>query len=278
MTNSNITTGNEALDALSGGNEETKDNKFTSLKSGTTYIVKVPGINLISAFVYNSYNKGINSFIAQNESDKSPKGFPTNNLTPFDKVWKYYKDKSNDWQDKMSQEANNYRAQRKFTLGFYDLDKNEPVMIEFTRKQAGVIVDAIKENDKYLSKFAFKLSKSGKGTSTTVGLTLIPMLDDLTSEQRENFETLPDDFNQNNFSGLYYEMSNEDQLDVLKRVGFDVTKVGLTPNKIEVQDIQDKEINNSNTFSGLDLSNTNNDLDNATNINDVGKTPDNYDF
>src|SRR5699024_7735400 len=104
-----VLTGDNALDALNEGTEEQASNEFTYLKSGDEFIVKVPGINMISEFVYGSFGKKIYSFIAENPSDKSPKGFPTGNLTPFDKAWKYYKDQSDDWQDEMSQEANHFR-------------------------------------------------------------------------------------------------------------------------------------------------------------------------
>lgn len=250
MSKNNVMMGTDALDALNEGGGEVESNKFSYLKSGTSYTVKVPGINIISAFVYGSYGKNIYSFIAENESKKSKNGYPTENLTPFDKVWKYYKDQSSDWQDKLSQEANHFGAKRKFTLGFYDLDVGGPIMVEFTRNQAGVIVDTIKKNDKYLDKFAFVLSKTGTGTSTKVDLSLIPMLDDLTDEQRNNFSELPNDFDNKYFEGLYYEMSDEDQIDTLIKTGFDVTKVGLEAPIEQVDDGND--VNNISTDELLD--------------------------
>src|SRR5690625_4805973 len=246
-----VLTGDNALDALNEGTEEQASNEFTYLKSGDEFIVKVPGINMISEFVYGSFGKKIYSFIAENPSEKSPKGFPTDNLTPFDKAWKYYKDQSDDWQDEMSQEANHFRATRKFTIGFYDLDSGEPIMVEFTRNQANAVVETIKKYEERLDQFAFELKKSGKGTNTTVSLSLIPILDDLTDKQRENFEKLPNDFDASNFEGLYYVMSDEEQIETLQRVGFDVSKIGLETTKKEggefegvkdADDIKDEEL------------------------------------
>src|SRR5699024_9604314 len=128
---------------LNEGTGGGQSNEFTYLKSGDEFIVKVPGINMISEYVYGSFSKKIYSFIAENPSEKSAKGFPVKNSTPFDLAWKFYKDQSNDWQDEMSQEASHYRCQRKFTIGFYDLDSGEPIMIEFTRNQANAVVDTI---------------------------------------------------------------------------------------------------------------------------------------
>lgn len=227
MGNNNVLTGADALDALNEGAEEKATNEFTYLKSGDEYTVKVPGLNMISEYVYGSFSKGIYSFVAENPSAKSPKGFPTEYLTPFDKAWKHYKDQSDDWQDEMAQEANNYRATRKFTIGFYDLESGEPIMIEFTRNQANAVVDTIKQYEKRLNQFAFSLKKTGKGTSTAVSLSLIPILDDLTDKQQKNFEELPNDFDASNFDGLHYVMSDEEQLETLQRVGFDVSLIGL---------------------------------------------------
>src|SRR5690625_1625175 len=114
MTKGNIITGDDALNALNEGTSDTPSNEFTYLKSGDKFVVKVPGINMISAFVYGSFAKKIYSFVAENESKKSPKGYPTEDLTPFDLAWKYYKDQSDEWNDEMDQEAQHYRAQRKF--------------------------------------------------------------------------------------------------------------------------------------------------------------------
>ena len=241
-----VLTGDNALDALNEGTEEQVSNEFTYLKSGDEFIVKVPGINMISEFVYGSFGKKIYSFIAENPSEKSPKGFPTGNLTPFDKAWKYYKDQSDDWQDEMSQEANHFRATRKFTIGFYDLDSGDPIMVEFTRNQANSVVETIKKYEERLDQFAFELKKSGKGTNTTVSLSLIPILDDLTDKQRENFEKLPNDFDASNFEGLYYVMSDEEQIETLQRVGFDVSKIGLS-----VGDGDSKDEDSANPFEGV---------------------------
>src|SRR5699024_7417801 len=93
--------------------------------------------------------------------------------------------------------------------------------------------ETIKKYEERLDQFAFELKKSGKGTNTTVSLSLIPILDDLTDKQRENFEKLPNDFDASNFEGLYYVMSDEEQIETLQRVGFDVSKIGLETTKKE---------------------------------------------
>jgi len=227
LADKKVLTGADALDVLSDNTGESVNNEFTYLKSGDSFTVKVPGLNMVAEYVYGSFNKKIHSFVAENPSKKSAKGFPVEDLTPFDKAWKYYKDQSEDWQDEMSQEASHYRAQQKFTIGFYDLNTGSPIMVEFTRNQARAVVDTIKKYEQRLDQFAFELTKTGTGRNTVVSLSLIPILDDLTDKQRENFEKTPNDFDAKNFEGLHYEMSDEEQIETLHRVGFDVSLIGL---------------------------------------------------
>src|SRR5699024_10150301 len=193
--------------------------EFTRLKSGGKFTVKVPGINVISAFVYGNFeNPKIYSFVAENESERTAKGFPVENLTPFDKAFRYYKDQSEDWQDEMSAKANVYKADQKFTFGFYDLDGEDE-----------------KGNPK-VTPIAFEVSKTGTGRNTMVNLSLIPMLDELTDKQRENFENAPSDFDAKNFEGLYYVMDDDEQIEKLIEVGFDVSLIGLeSPKKDDEQ-------------------------------------------
>lgn len=243
-----VLTGTDALNALAEDKPEEKaSNEFTYLKSGDSITVKVPGINMISEFVYGSFGKNIHSFIAKNPSEKLASGFPTKNLTPFDKAYKYYKDQSDDWQDKMSQEANHYRANRKFTLGFYDLTTGDPIMVEFTRNQANTIVDVIKKYEARLDQFAFELSKTGKSRDTVVSLSLIPVLEDLTETQQKNFEKLPSTFDAKNFEGLYWESDDAEMVEKLTQSGFDISLVGLEAPKQGDQESAPDEVTDIDT-------------------------------
>ena len=239
----NIKTGADALNALQEDNSaETSSMEFTRLKSGNTIIVKVPGLSIISAFVYNSFNKNINSFIAENPSKKSDKGYPVSDLTPFDKAWKHYKDQSDDWQDAMAAEAYEFLAKQKFTIGFFDLSTGEPIAVEFTKNQARAVVDSIKKYEKRLDQFAFELSKQGKGRDTTVSLSLIPVLEDLTEAQQKYFTELPNEFDAKLFEGIHFVMSDEEQIETLTRVGFDISLIGLeAPKKDASQGVAQPE-------------------------------------
>lgn len=227
--------GEDALNALNETNEGGGNNtEFTSFKSGTTYFVKVLGTaDLISFYSYGIY-KVINSFVAKNPSKKTPNGFPIENLTPWDKAYLYHKNKSKDFTDKHGQEASKYRAKQRFAMGFFDLDSGEPIIIDVSKNQAQAIHGAIKKYEKRLNKLAFELSKEGSGTSTTVSLTpVLDMEEDLTEQQRANFDKAPAEFDMTLFDGLLYEADEDEQIELLKQAGFDVTLIGYEQDEEE---------------------------------------------
>lgn len=224
---SNVKTGADALNEL---NVSDGDMKFTSLKSGTTLTVKVLGTaDLISFYSYNIF-KQVDSFVAENPSKKSKKGYPVENLTPWDKAWKYHKDLSEDFNDKDGQEAGKYRPKKRFAFGFLDLDAGEPIVIDLSHKQGQAVHKAITkyEGKGKLDKLAFELTKEGEKTNTVVSLTpVVDMEDDLSDAQRKNFDNAPDQFGAELFDGLVYEADEEEQIDLLVKAGFDVSLIGL---------------------------------------------------
>lgn len=220
--------GADALNALNHTDEGGSGIEFTSFKSGTTLHVKVLGTaDLISFYSYGIY-KQVNSFVAKNPSKKSAKGYPVENLTPWDLAWKYHKDLSEDFSDHHGQEAGKYRAKQRFAMGFYDLDSGEPIIIDVSKNQAQAIHGAIKKYEKKIGKLAFELSKEGSSTSTTVSLTpVLDMEEDLSDKQRSNFDKAPSEFDMTLFDGLLYEADEEEQIKLLGQAGFDVSLIGL---------------------------------------------------
>src|SRR5690625_4264738 len=198
--------GADALDVLNqtdegGGNTQ----EFAGFKSGTKYIVKVLGTSDLITFYSYGIFKQVNSFVAKNPSKKSRNGFPVENLTPWDKAWKYHADLSEEFGDKHSQESYKYRPKQRFALGFIDLDTGDPIIIDLSKNQAQAVHGVIKRSEKRLDRMAFELEKSGQSTSTVVSLT--PMFEeDLTEKQAKNFEGAPKEFDMTLFDGLLYEM------------------------------------------------------------------------
>lgn len=224
-------TGMDAINALqdSGSGGANSQIEFSPFKSGTTYVVKVLGTSdLISFYSYGIY-KQVNSFVAKNPSKKSRNGYPVENLTPWDKAWKYHKDRSKEFNDFHGQEAAKYRPKQRFAFGFWDLTEGKPIIIDLSKSQAQGVYEVIKKYEKRLNRLAFELSKTGTGTSTSVTLTpIIDMDEDLTPEQRKNFENAPDEFDMSLFDGVLYEADEDEQIELLIKAGFDVSLIGYS--------------------------------------------------
>lgn len=224
-----ILTGADALGALNDeGRSSGGSNKdFSKFNVGSKYTVKVLGLNDFFAFYkYGIYSKGgggVNSFIAKNPSKKSKKGYPVENLTPWDKAWKYHADRSKEFGDKDSQEAYKYKPELRYALGFFDLDSGERIVIDVSRKQAKTIIDAINEYSEDIGETAFRVAKADGGA---VSLTPVLNMKKLTEEQRENFDNAPEEFNISEFTVILYEADEKEMIETLDRVGFDVTKIG----------------------------------------------------
>ena len=224
------TNGLDALNALNESNEGGGNTReFSPLKSGTTYLVKVIDKAAVQmAYSYGIY-KQINSFVAKNPSTRTKNGWPTDNLTPWDKAFLYHKNQSKDFNDEHGQEASKYRAKQRFAFAFFDLDQGDYIIVDLTKNQALAVSSVIAKYEKKLDKLAFELSKEGTGTSTTVSLTPVIDLDeDLTDKQRENFAKAPTEFDHAIFDGIWYEQDDAQMVTLLRQAGFDVTKIGYS--------------------------------------------------
>jgi hypothetical protein len=231
--------GADALNALNATNDGGGNKReFASLKSGTSYKVRVLGTaDLIRFYSYGIFKK-VNSFVAANPSIKNAKGFPTDNLTVWDKAWQYYQDLkrkaedagNNAKVDEYKEEASKYRVKERYALGFINLATGEPIIIDLSKKQAQGVHGVIKKYEKKLGKVAFELSKTGSGQSTVVSLTpFIDMDEDLTDKERENFAKLDGAaFDMKLFDGLLYEADEKEQIENLVAAGFDVSLIGLS--------------------------------------------------
>ena len=156
--------GADALNALNATNEGGSGSKaeFASFKTGTSYKVRVLGTaDLIRFYSYGIFKK-VNSFVAKNPSVKNAKGFPTENLTPWDLAWKHYQDLKFKAQDagnattekEYGELAYQYKVKERYALGFIDLATGEPIIVDLSKKQAQAVHAVIKKNEKKLGKVA----------------------------------------------------------------------------------------------------------------------------
>jgi len=261
----NVVTGMEALNSLNDEETSGSNTEFTSFKTGTEILVKVIGkeVDLGGEKKYVGdfamfFNYGIfgqiNSFVAVEPSKKSARGFPVENLTPWDKAWKYHKDLSEKFDDEHGKEASKYRCRQRYAFGFIDLETGEPIVIDLSRNQAQVINGAITRFGKNLDKRAFTLAKEGSGKNTVVSLTpVLDMDDELTDKQRENFDNAPKEFDMSLFENLNYEADEKEQLQLLTKSGFDITKIGYSAEDAKDDEEVKENENDSSEISEEDL-------------------------
>lgn len=233
----------DVLDLLYADNSSATNNEFTPFKSGSKFYVKVLGDRDIKPFYSYGIFNVVNSFVPEKQPKRDKYGNPIEDLTPWDLAYKYHKDKSTDWTDEHSQEASKYRAKLRFAMGFYDLTSGEQIVIDVSKNQAQAIHGVIKKFAGRLDKMAFELAKTGKGTSTTVSLTPVMFPEeDLTDEQRANFEKAPEEFDHGKFEGINYEASYDEQVENLIKAGFDISLIGLEPPAKEAEgEVSEKE-------------------------------------
>lgn len=223
--------GLDALNAIEEKNESTKSkNEMASMKSGAKYLVKVIEKSAVQrVYAYGDFSTSVHTFVAKNPSDKTDKGFPTGNLTPWDKAYLYHKNLSEVYTDKHGAQAGRYRPKPRFAIGFYDLDAGKEIIVDLTKNQAQQVADSIKKYEKKIGKIAFELSKTGESTGTVVSLSpIIDMDEDLTDKQRANFESAPATFDMSLFDGIWYEMDEAEQLQKLTQAGFDIALIGAS--------------------------------------------------
>lgn len=238
------TTGLDAMALLNGGTEGGgHTNKFTSFKSGDTRIVKVINFgDFIAAQTYSVF-KRVNTFSPEVPPKLSAGGYPTADLTPFDKAWKYHKDLSKSMGDEHSIEAGKYRIKPRFAIGFYDLETKENIVIDFSKTQAKDIVGVIKKFENRLGKKAFELEKTGTGTNTKLSFTPLD-LEDLTEAQLDAFENSPKSFDKTLFENLYFVQNEQQMIESLQSVGFDPKLIGyeqFTAEAAPVEDVADED-------------------------------------
>lgn len=222
----NVMNGLDALNLLSEGHE----NKFTYLKSGDSFKVKIRDINdFIGVISYGIYEKKINTFIPQENPTLNKAGYPIDNLTPFDQAWAYHQELSKEKGDYHSTEASKYRLKPRFAVGFYDLEKEEDIVIDFSRKQFEGLVNVLKRNEQKFNRKAFELTKDGEKQNTVVALTPIDLEEpDLTKDEIKAFENAPDKFDSEMFEDLYFQRNEQEMVDALKQADFDVQNIGYS--------------------------------------------------
>jgi hypothetical protein len=129
--------------------------------------------------------------------------------------------------------ANSYayglQAKVRYMIGFINLTTGAPIVLDFTEKQGKQVVQKLTENKEDLAEFAFKVSKSGKSSSTVVNFDLLVRPQrDLSQDEQDNFaKTAGYEFDLSLFGEVFQLADEKQQLEDLHAYGFDVTRLGF---------------------------------------------------
>lgn len=66
--------------------------------------------------------------------------------------------------------AGQLKKKERFLFGFINLEDGQPLVLDFSKKQAKGLIDIIKKNATKINKNAFEISKNGSGQATIVAL------------------------------------------------------------------------------------------------------------
>lgn len=250
-----INKGVGAVGSLTQENSGSSNHEITPLKSGVTLKVAVKSSEDIGQYFGYSIFKKVYTFVPKNPATRDKNGFVTGNPTVWDRAAQYYselaKQASGDEQEKLKAEARLYRGKERYLLGFYDLTNGKDIVVDLTKAQALGVYQTIKEYEDELGELAFKLSKTGESTSTTVTLSpIVNMKKGLTDAERANFEAIEGKpFDSDMFDNVLYEADEAEQIENLKKAGFDVSLIGLSgatkadeEPKDEALDIEESEL------------------------------------
>lgn len=211
--------GKEAKRALT---EEKKDysKALVTLKSGNALKVRIPGDDVYVTYGAHSVFK-----VFYTTPCVKPAGQPCAYCKASEQLYKEAfasKEAGNEKQyEEKKDQAYQLKAKDRVMFGFFNLEDGEPIVVDFTSKQAKGLITAIEKNAKHLGKFAFELSKHGSSTDTTVSLTVILDEDDLSDTEKKNFEASADKkFDDELFEKVLSLREYTDQVEDLKKFGF----------------------------------------------------------
>jgi hypothetical protein len=137
---------------------------------------------------------------------------------------------NDDLSSELWKQAKALEAKPRFLLGFINLDDGLPVVVDLTETQGGDVAKDLAVNAKKLDRFAFAISKEGKGTDTKVKIRLLDPEDDsdLNETQRKHFTaTAGAAFNHDLFDHCLAPINEQEQIAGLIKFGFDVSKIGV---------------------------------------------------
>lgn len=137
---------------------------------------------------------------------------------------------------KIQTHVNAIKPYENFYFGFTDLETGEPTFIRVSTTHAKTLANSIQEMAEQLATLPVKITRGDKGAWT-----IMPVFAKLTPEQQANFaKNAPID--EAKYDELAFDLSEERQIEALKFIGFDVTRVGVSASATENNEESQPEV------------------------------------
>lgn len=229
----------EAAAAATNNDGGAQESPIVSFKSGTTFKVGVKSVNDVAEYYGYSVFKKVNTFVPKNGAVRNARGYIESGATVWDQAAELlYADAKaakdggagEDAVKKITDEAYLYRGKQRFLRAFFDLTTGKDIVVDLSPKQEKTLKAVIEKYAKKLGTIAFELSKTGTSTNAVVALSpIIDADEDLTDEERKNFEKLADaPFDMESFETCLYVADEDEQVKNLVIAGFDISRLGLS--------------------------------------------------
>lgn len=151
----------------------------------------------------------------------------------YEKASKLLHDKAKrDNDEEVKTLANAIRPRERYMFAFYNLENGQPVVIDVTKKQAETIIKGIQKFAKKLDNLPFELTKSGSGQATSVSITPVIDLDDLSKDEKKHWEATAGKAIDEEIFNVLYMKNESEQL-------ADLTVLGIDLNALEQEGKED---------------------------------------
>jgi hypothetical protein len=189
---------------------------LAKFKDGSVYRVKIPGRQVFAQYFCHSV---FGKFYTTVHSEGDLYCQASNH---FYELAKQESDEKKS--EELRQKGYELKKKERYMFGFFDLTTGEEIIIDVTQKQATMLLKTISKYDGKYGKFAFEISKSGKGQNTIVSLDPIVDMDDLKSSESENFAKLAEkEFDKSAFGKVFTMRNESEQIEDLTKYGMDTS-------------------------------------------------------
>jgi len=231
-----------------------KNNVRTHLEPGKTILVRIPDLETCSGYYmahsfYDDKNDKNNVLPFACDKERNPDA-----VDPFDKASEYLLAQAKvRYDNKEHGEGNpdpeyflgkDLKASIRTQFGFYNLADGKEFIIELAPKHANPIKDTILKKADKIGMFAFELTRTGSKSESSYSLS--PHIDDLTDEQKKNFDECAKPFDTDLYQSSIHYKSETEQLKSLQKIGFDITLIGYDPSSLPADDNKVSPISQEN--------------------------------